>query len=168
MAGTLGGTKCGWPSLLRDVDGVVVIEMVSKDIQGPDMAREFIAELMTVVEQGDRKPIVLNLRRAKHFSSMGYAALFKLVKNAKERQRPVRFCSMHDDVRVGGEGVSDLLSAVLVKVDSAALSLQRKIQRLEAAEKSRALAAAAAPAPTAPSSADRARAELARLGVQLP
>ena len=89
--------------LLRHVDGVVVIEMVSKDIQGPDLAREFIAELMTVVELDDRKPIVLNLRRARHFSSMGYAALFKLVKSAKERQRPVRFCNMHEDVRVGGD-----------------------------------------------------------------
>jgi anti-sigma B factor antagonist len=89
--------------LLRHVDGVVVIEMVSKDIQGPDLAREFIAELMTVVEQDDQKPIVLNLRRARHFSSMGYAALFKLVKSAKERQRPVRFCNMHEDVRVGGD-----------------------------------------------------------------
>ena len=89
--------------LLRDVDGVVVIEMVTKDIQGPDLAREFIAELMTVAEQDDCKPIVLNLRRARHFSSMGYAALFKLVKCAKERQRPVRFCNMHEDVRIGGD-----------------------------------------------------------------
>jgi anti-anti-sigma factor len=89
--------------LLRHVDGVVVIELVTKDIQGPDLAREFIAELMMVVEQDDQKPIVLNLRRARHFSSMGYAALFKLVKHAKERQRPVRFCDMHEDVRVGGD-----------------------------------------------------------------
>jgi anti-sigma B factor antagonist len=89
--------------LLRHVDGVVVIEMVTKDIQGPDLAREFIAELMTVVELDDCKPIVLNLRHARHFSSMGYAALFKLVKSAKERQRPVRFCNMHEDVRVGGD-----------------------------------------------------------------
>jgi anti-anti-sigma factor len=89
--------------LLRHVDGVVVIEMVTNDIQGPDLAREFITELMTIVEQDDEKPIVMNLRRAHHFSSMGYAALFKLVKAAKERHRPVRFCNMHEDVRVGGD-----------------------------------------------------------------
>jgi anti-anti-sigma regulatory factor len=89
--------------VLRNVDGVVVIEMVTKDIQGPDLARDFIAELMAVVELEDREPIVLNLRRAVHFSSMGYAALFKLVKSAKERSRPVRFCNMHEDVRVGGD-----------------------------------------------------------------
>jgi anti-anti-sigma factor len=88
---------------LRHVDGIVVIEMTSKDIQGPDMCTAFIAELMTVVEQDEQKPILLNLRRTIHFSSMGYAALFKLVKRAKERQRPVRFCNMHPDVFVGAD-----------------------------------------------------------------
>ena len=89
--------------LVRHVNGVVVIEMVTRDIQGPDLAREFITELMTIVEEDDEKPIVMNLRSAHHFSSMGYAVLFKLVKAAKERQRPVRFCNMHEDVRVGGD-----------------------------------------------------------------
>ena len=88
---------------LREVEGVVVIEMMTTDIQGPDLATEFIAELMTVVQQEECKPILLNLRRATHFSSMGYAALFKLVKGAKERQRPVRFCNMQADVRAGGD-----------------------------------------------------------------
>ena len=88
---------------LHEVDGILVIEMVSKDIQGPDMATAFIAELMTVAQQEDGRPILVNLRRTIHFSSMGYAALFKVVKCAKERQRPVRFCNMHPDVRVGAE-----------------------------------------------------------------
>lgn len=34
---------------------------------------------------------------------MGYSGLFKLVKCAKERQRPVKFCNMHPDVHVGAE-----------------------------------------------------------------
>ena len=88
---------------LRHVDGVVIIDMLTKDIQGPDLARDFIDELMSVVEMDEEKPILMNLRRAIHFSSMGYAALFKMVKAAKERQRPVRFCNMHEDVRVGGD-----------------------------------------------------------------
>jgi anti-anti-sigma factor len=107
--------------LLRDVGGVVVIEMVTEDIQGPDLAREFIAELMTVVEQDDCKPIVLNLRRARHFSSMGYAALFKLVKTAKERQRPVRFCNMHEDVRIGGDIVGIPLVVEIHDAEDSAL-----------------------------------------------
>jgi anti-sigma B factor antagonist len=88
---------------LRNVDGIVVIELTCKDIQGPDLAKDFIAELMAVVELDESSPILLNLSCARHFSSMGYAALFKLVKYAKERVRPVRFCNMHRDVRVGGD-----------------------------------------------------------------
>ena len=88
---------------LRNACGVVVIELTCRDIQGPDLAKEFIAELMAVVEQDQSSPILLNLNCARHFSSMGYAALFKLVKYAKERGRPVRFCNMHRDVRVGGD-----------------------------------------------------------------
>ncbi len=88
---------------LRDVDGIVVIEMMSRDIQGPDRAKEFIAELMTVAEQAECKPILVNLRRTLYFSSMGFSALFKLVKCAKERQRAVKFCNIHPDVRVGAE-----------------------------------------------------------------
>jgi anti-anti-sigma factor len=89
--------------LLRHVDGVVIIEMLSKDIQGPDMAKEFINELMTVAQQEDPRPILLNLCRTMHFSSMGYSALFKLVKCAKEHGRRVRFCNIHPYVRVGGD-----------------------------------------------------------------
>ena len=43
------------------------------------------------------------MRRCGYFSSMGYAALFKLVKQAKERQRRVKFCNMHPDVKVGAD-----------------------------------------------------------------
>ena len=49
---------------LRHVDGVVVIDIMSKDIQGPDRAKEFIAELMSVAEEEIGKPILVNLRGA--------------------------------------------------------------------------------------------------------
>jgi anti-sigma B factor antagonist len=104
---------------VRHVDGVVVIEMISKNIQGPDMSKEFITELMTVAEQDDSKPILLNLRRAMHFGSMGYAGLFKLVKCAKERGRRVRFCNMHPDVRMGGDIVG---LPLVVEIDDEELS----------------------------------------------
>ncbi len=100
---------------LRNSHGVAVIELTSKDIQGPDLAKEFIAELMAVVELDEGSPILLNLSCARHFSSMGYAALFKLVKYAKERGRPIRFCNMHRDVRIGGDIVG---LPLVVQIDS--------------------------------------------------
>jgi anti-anti-sigma factor len=88
---------------LRHVDGVVVIDVLSKDIQGPDRAKEFIAELMAVGEEECDEPILVNLRRTTYLSSMGYSGLFKLVKCAKERGRVVKICNMHPDVRVGAD-----------------------------------------------------------------
>jgi anti-anti-sigma regulatory factor len=106
---------------LRTANGARVIEMVTTDIQGPDLAKEFIDELMMVAEQDESKPILMNLRRAIHFSSMGYAALFKLVKRAKERQRPVRFCAMHPDVRVGSDIIGLPLVVAIDDTEEAAL-----------------------------------------------
>jgi anti-anti-sigma regulatory factor len=83
---------------------VVLVEIMSNDIQGPDRAREFIDELTAVVAECGG-PLLLDLGRARYFSSMGYSALFKMVKCARERQRPVKFCNMHEDVRVGAEAV---------------------------------------------------------------
>ena len=83
---------------------VVLVEVMSSDIQGPDRAKEFIDELTAVVAESSG-PILLDLGRARYFSSMGYSALFKMVKRRRERQRPIKFCNMHEDVRVGAEAV---------------------------------------------------------------
>lgn len=68
------------------------------------------------------------------------------------------------DARIGGESVSDHLEEGLRFVDAAALQLQRRIDRLESVTLRH--RTPAAPAPASP--ADRARAELTRLGVPLP
>jgi anti-anti-sigma factor len=83
---------------LSTVGDVVLVEVICPDVQGPELAKEFIAELGAVVDQDGTKPLLLDLRRCAYFSSMGYSALFKLVKWAKERRRPIRFCNLHPDV----------------------------------------------------------------------
>jgi anti-anti-sigma factor len=88
---------------VTDCDDHVLIEMLCKDIQGPDRATQFSAELISVANQDSTKPILFDLHRCSYFSSMGYSALFKLVKTANERQRPVMFCNMHPDVKVGAD-----------------------------------------------------------------
>jgi anti-anti-sigma factor len=88
---------------LSRVGDVVLVEIMCADVQGPQMAKEFIAEITTVVKQEWARPLLVDLRRTSYFSSMGYAALFKMVKLAKERQRPIRFCNMHPDVCPGAE-----------------------------------------------------------------
>ncbi len=82
---------------LSTIGDVLLIEVMSPDVQGPDRAKEFIAELTAAVNHGVG-PILVDLHRTSYFSSMGYAALFKLVKFAKERNRPIRFCALHPDI----------------------------------------------------------------------
>ncbi len=88
---------------LSKLNDVVLIEIMSCDVQGPDRAQKFSAEMCSVANDGSTQPILLDMRRCGYFSSMGYSALFKLVKAAKERSRPVKFCNMHPDVKVGAD-----------------------------------------------------------------
>src|SRR5947207_7141511 len=106
---------------LSMVEDVVLVEVMSQDVQGPDRAQEFSAELTTVAGQEGAKPLLVDLRRTHYFSSMGFAALFKLVKLAKARRRPVKFCNMHPDVRVGAEIVGLNLVVEIHESEEAAL-----------------------------------------------
>ncbi len=106
---------------LRIAGGVVIAEVTSPDIQGPDRAKEFIGELTEVVGRQSDKPLLLDLRRVRYLSSMGYSALFKLVKSARELKRPIRFCNMHEDVRVGAEAINMPLVVEIFNSEAEAL-----------------------------------------------
>ncbi len=107
---------------LKTVGDVLLVEILSVDIQGPDRAKEFIGELTEAVGQDCDRPILLDLNRVRYLSSMGYSALFKMVKCARELQRPVKFCNIHEDVRVGAEAVG--LPQVVQIYDSEAAALE--------------------------------------------
>lgn len=85
------------------LDDVVLIEILCTDVQGPERATQFSSELCAVASQDCTQPILLDMRCCGYLSSMAYSALFKLVKQAKERQRNVKFCDMHPDVKVGAD-----------------------------------------------------------------
>jgi anti-anti-sigma factor len=87
------------------LDDVVLIEIMSTNIQGPELATQFSAELCAVANQDSTRPILLDMHRCGYLSSMGYSGLFKLVKRANEQHRRVKFCNMHPDVESGAEAV---------------------------------------------------------------
>jgi anti-anti-sigma factor len=101
---------------------VTVIEVISCDVQGPERAQQFSAELMSVAGQPSTQPLLLDMRRCSYLSSMGYSALFKLVKQAKEQQRRIKFCNIHPDVNVGAKIVG--LYLVVEVYDSRELALE--------------------------------------------
>ena len=113
----------GFKHLRVDASGEVLrVEVISKEIQGPDVAKAFIAELTEAVGHDGNKPVLVDLGRLRYLSSMGYSALFKMVKCAKERDRPIRFCRMHEDVRVGAEAVNLPLVVAIHETAAEALS----------------------------------------------
>ena len=107
---------------LSMVQDIMLVEILSPDVQGPEQALEFSTELNRVAGHECGKPLLVDLRRARYLSSMGFSALFKLVKQSKERQRPIRFCNMHPDVRVGAEIVG--LTRVVAIHDSTQSALE--------------------------------------------
>ncbi len=88
---------------LYTLNDVTIIEILSCDVQGPERAQKFSAELVAVANQASAQPLLLDMHRCSYLSSMGYSALFKLVKQAKERQRRIKFCNIHPDVNHGAE-----------------------------------------------------------------
>lgn len=112
---------------LGTIGDVVRVEITTKEIQGPDLAKEFIRELNEAVGWDEAKPILVDLGRLRYLSSMGYSALFKMVKCAKERGRPIRFCNMHEDVRVGAEAVNLPLVVEIHGTEAAALAAFRRV-----------------------------------------
>jgi anti-anti-sigma factor len=113
---------------LRTLRDIVLVEILSEDIQGPDRAKEFIGELLDVASREGDGPILVDLRRVQYLSSMGYSALFKMVKGAKERQRPIAFCNMHEHVRVGAEAINLPLVVTIHHSEAAALAALEQAQ----------------------------------------
>jgi anti-anti-sigma factor len=108
---------------LRTVRDIVLVEIMSEDIQGPDRAKEFIGELLDVASREGDGPILVDLRRVQYLSSMAYSALFKMVKGAKERQRPIAFCNMREHVRVGAEAINLPLVVTIHESEATALAV---------------------------------------------
>jgi len=106
-------------SMVKDV---ALVEILTKDLQGPKMAEELGAELSQVSAQEWAKRLLVDLRRIKYLSSTGFAVLVKLVKQALAAGRQVRFCNMDPGVRIGADMIG--LDKVAEIHDSRELALR--------------------------------------------
>ena len=88
---------------LSTVDQVTLIEVMTKDIQGPKLAQELGAELAQVLAQDWAKRLLLDFSKVNYFSSTAFAVLFRLVTNAKKKGIEMRFCSMDPAVELGAD-----------------------------------------------------------------
>jgi anti-sigma B factor antagonist len=85
------------------VKDVVVVEIISKDLQGPAAARELGAELSVVSAQEWAKQLLLNFHRISYLSSTGFAVLFKLVSEYKTKGGQLKICNLDPGIRLGAE-----------------------------------------------------------------
>jgi anti-anti-sigma factor len=81
----------------------VVVEIVSKDLQGPEAARALGAELGLVLAQDWAKRMILDFHHVSYLSSTGFAVVFKLVRSVTASGGKVAVCRMEPGLRLGAE-----------------------------------------------------------------
>jgi len=106
---------------LTRVKDVVLVEIISKDLQGPEAARALGAELSLVSVQEWAKRLLLDFRRISYLSSTGFAVLFKLVSRFVAAGGQIKLCNMEHGIRLGAEIVG--LDKVVEIHDSEASAL---------------------------------------------
>jgi anti-sigma B factor antagonist len=111
---------------LSRVNDVVVVEIISKDLQGPAAARELGSELSLVSAQDWAKQLLLNFRRISYLSSTGFAVLFKLVSQFKALSGQLMICEMDPGVRLGAEIVGLDKLVEIHDTEAAALAAFKK------------------------------------------
>ncbi len=85
------------------VGEVAVVEILAKELRFPQQAEELGTELTLVAGQDWAKQLLVNMKHLKYLSSTGFAILFKLVKQAKEQGRKIKFCNLDPEVRIGAD-----------------------------------------------------------------
>jgi anti-anti-sigma factor len=90
---------------LSMVNDVVLVEITSKDLQGPELADELDAELNTVAGQDWAQRLLIDFRHVRFLSSTGFATLLALANRARVLGRELKFCGMHTVVRLGADMV---------------------------------------------------------------
>ena len=85
------------------IEDVVLIEILSKSLLGPELAQELGVELASVASQEWAKRMLIDLRKTEYLSSTGFAVLLKLVKHAKAAGQEINFCGIRPEVRLGAD-----------------------------------------------------------------
>ncbi len=88
---------------LSMVGDVVLIELTTKNIQGPALAQALGTELAHVSAQEWAKRILLDFHKVAYFSSTGFAVLFRVVSQGRAKKQEIRFCRMEPAVELGAE-----------------------------------------------------------------
>jgi anti-anti-sigma regulatory factor len=87
------------------VDGVAVVEVMAREIQGPEAAAALGGQLEALFRSGETR-LLLDFGRTRVMSSTAFGALMKFWKLVDAAQGELRACSMDSSVRFGADILS--------------------------------------------------------------
>jgi anti-sigma B factor antagonist len=91
--------------LLNMMEGIVLVEVMTKDLKGPRPAKELGTELSRVLHQEGVQRLVIDFDKNRYLSSSGFAVLFNLVNQVKAMGHEIKFCGMASEIRLGASVV---------------------------------------------------------------
>jgi anti-sigma B factor antagonist len=90
---------------LNMVDGIALVEVITRDLKGPRPAKELGAELGQVLHREGLQRLVVDFDKNRYLSSSGFAVLFNLVNQVKAVGQEIKFCGMASEIRLGASVV---------------------------------------------------------------
>jgi anti-anti-sigma factor len=88
-----------------NVDGVTKVEILRREIQGPDAAAELGGELTSLLRSGQKR-LLLDFRNTRIMSSTAFGTLLMFSKQVEAAHGELRICSMDSAVRFGADILS--------------------------------------------------------------
>src|SRR5688500_13357858 len=87
------------------VDGVAVVDVLSRELNGPEVAEELGEQLNALLESGETR-LLLDFGRTRTMSSTAFGVLLDFWKRVDAARGELRVCSMDPDVRFGADILS--------------------------------------------------------------
>lgn len=87
------------------VDDVAVIEIMTRDLTGPEMAKALGEQLRSLLQSGETR-ILLNFAHTRVMSSTAFATVLGFWKAVEAAGGQLRICSMDPNVRFGADIIS--------------------------------------------------------------
>ncbi|WP_435011372.1 STAS domain-containing protein [Tundrisphaera lichenicola] len=84
------------------VGGVAVVEILSRHIQGPEMAQELGKQLNSLLEAGETQ-LLINFEKTQVMSSTAFGTLLNFWKQVHAAHGKLKICSMDPSVRFGAD-----------------------------------------------------------------
>jgi len=84
------------------IDGVAVVEVLARDIQGPEAAAALGEQLRSLLRAGETR-LLLDFERTRVMSSTAFGTLLNFWKQVDAARGELRICSMDPSVRFGAD-----------------------------------------------------------------